>query len=102
MNPRAEPGCVRELFVSSRQSSIIQYTGLLTKDHSRGGHDSVGAHLWSHQTFQESAKRSPFTIDRSMKSQWGMGPSHAPGGTPVKAKLDELEDKQATGQMDDC
>ena len=52
--------------------------------------------------FKKVPNESPFTIDRSMKSQWGMGPSLAPGGTPVKAKLDELEDKQATGQMDDC
>ena len=58
MNPRAEPGCVRELCVQFKAKSIIQYTGLVTKDPSRGGEVSAGANLQRHQrTFVERATR---------------------------------------------
>ena len=37
MNPRAEPGCVRELCVQFKAKWIIHCTGPFTKDHGRGG-----------------------------------------------------------------
>ena len=56
---------VRELCVQFKAKSIIQYTGLVTKDPSRGGHDSAGAHLRGHQVSQESAKRRALLLQRS-------------------------------------
>ena len=52
--------------------------------------------IWSHQVFQESAKREPFYNDHSMKSQ-NDRTLDAPGRTPVKAKHEELVGKEDTG-----
>ena len=62
------------------------------------GEDSAGVQRGlSHQVSPESAKQALLLQSITVKAATTMG--LAPGGTPVEAMLEELEDKQATGLL---
>ena len=87
--------------VSVQGKVLLSNTPGYYKGPSRGGHDSAGAHLRSHQVSQESAKRSPSTIDHSESRNGGCVPALRLEELQQQAVHEELVGKQATG-LGDC